>query len=234
VTGVDAEVRNRLALALDVDDDVEALQLAKQLGEWFGVMKVGLELFTATGPSIVTRLAQEGFRVFLDLKLHDIPTTVHKAARVCGSLGATYLTMHAHGGSDMLAAGVEGLRLGASAAEMPVPVALGVTILTSDDTAPHHILGKRLMTAMEAGCGGVICAAADLREIGQLAPRMIRVVPGIRPNLQDTHDQARAATPTDAIAGGADLLVIGRAVTNAPDRQEAAAAISAEIAAQLR
>jgi orotidine-5'-phosphate decarboxylase len=227
------EIRRRLALALDVDDDVEALQLAKQLGPWFGVMKVGLELFTAAGPSIVTRLAQEGFGVFLDLKLHDIPNTVSKAARVCGSLGASYLTMHAHGGSDMLSAGVDGLRAGASAAGMPIPVALGVTILTSDDSAPRHILGKRLMTAMEGGCGGVVCAADDLREIGQLAPRMVRVVPGIRPGLQNTHDQARAATPTTAISGGADLLVIGRAVTGAPDRQAAAAAISAEIAAVL-
>jgi orotidine-5'-phosphate decarboxylase len=228
-----SEIRQRLALALDVDDDVEALQLARQLGPWFGVMKVGLELFTASGPSIVTRLAQEGFSVFLDLKLHDIPTTVNKAARVCGSMGATYLTMHAHGGSDMLSAGVDGLRAGASAAGMPVPVALGVTILTSDDSAPRHILGKRLMTAMEAGCGGVVCAAADLREIGQLAPRMVRVVPGIRPGLQDTHDQARAATPTTAVAGGADVLVIGRAVTAAPDRQAAAAAIAEEIRAAL-
>jgi orotidine-5'-phosphate decarboxylase len=227
------DVRSRLALALDVDDDVEALQLAKQLGPWFGVMKVGLELFAAAGPSIVTRLAQEGFGVFLDLKLHDIPTTVNKAARVCGALGVTYLTMHAHGGSDMLSAGVDGLRAGASAAGMPIPVALGITILTSDDSAPQHILGKRLMTSMEGGCGGVVCAANDLRQIGQLAPRMIRVVPGIRPGLQDTHDQARAATPTDAIAGGADLLVIGRAVTNAPDREAAAQAITAEISAAL-
>jgi orotidine-5'-phosphate decarboxylase len=90
-----------------------------------------------------------------------------------------------------------------------------------------------LMTAMEGGCGGVVCAAADAKEIGQLAPRMIRVVPGIRPGMQQTHDQARAATPTDAIVGGADVLVIGRAVTGAKDRQAAAEAITAEVAAAL-
>jgi orotidine-5'-phosphate decarboxylase len=232
---VTTDVRSRLALALDVDDDVEALQMAHQLGQWFGIMKVGLELYTAAGPSIVTRLAQEGFGVFLDLKLHDIPNTVGKAARVCGSLGVTYLTMHAHGGSDMLAAGVEGLQAGALAAGMPVPVALGVTILTSDDTAPHHILAKRLMTSMEGGCGGVVCAAADLKEIGQLAPRMVRVVPGIRPGLQNKGDQARPATPTEAIVGGANVLVIGRAVTAAPikEREAAAQAITDEISAAL-
>lgn len=233
MTASATDIRSRLALALDVDDDVEALQMAQQLGEWFGIMKVGLELFTAAGPSIVTRLAQEGYAVFLDLKLHDIPTTVNKAASVCGSLGATYLTMHAHGGADMLSAGVDGLRAGASAAGMPVPVALGVTILTSDDSAPRHILGKRLMTAMEGGCGGVVCAAADLREIGQLAPRMVRVVPGIRPGLAQTHDQARPATPTDAVTGGADVLVIGRSVIQASDRVAAAEAIHSEIAAAL-
>jgi orotidine-5'-phosphate decarboxylase len=227
------DIRSRLALALDVDDDVEALQLAKSLQPWFGVVKVGLELFTAAGPTIVTRLAQEGFGVFLDLKLHDIPTTVNKAARVCGSLGVSYLTMHAHGGSDMLSAGVEGLRDGAHAAGMPAPIALGVTILTSDDSAPRHILGQRLMTSMEGGCGGVVCAAADLREVGQIAPRMFRVVPGIRPVAVATNDQARAATPTDAIAAGADLLVIGRAVLAAVDRETAAAAITAEILAAL-
>jgi orotidine-5'-phosphate decarboxylase len=227
------DIRSRLCLALDVDDDVEALQLARSLSPWFGVMKVGLELFTASGPTIVTKLAQEGFGVFLDLKLHDIPNTVNRAARVCGSLGVSYLTMHAHGGSDMLSAGVEGLRDGAIAAGMPAPIALGVTILTSDDSAPHHILGKRLMTSMEGGCGGVVCAASDLKEVGLLAPRMVRVVPGIRPTSAEVNDQARPATPTDAISAGADLLVIGRPVVQAKDREAAAAAISDEIVAAL-
>ena len=227
------QLRSRLALALDVDDAVEALQLASALKPWFGVAKVGLELFTASGPDVVLRLMDDGFQVFLDLKLHDIPNTVGKAARVAGSLGVTYLTMHAMGGADMLRAGVEGLLAGAEAAGLPAPVALGVTILTSDDSAPRHILAKRLMTSMEGGCGGVVCAASDLQEVGQLAPRMVRVVPGIRPESAETHDQARAATPTAAIAGGADVLVIGRAVTTAPDREAAAAAITAEIVAAL-
>jgi orotidine-5'-phosphate decarboxylase len=221
-------IRPHLALALDVDDSVAAMQLARELRPWFGVAKVGLELFTASGPDIVAQLIGEGFDVFLDLKMVDIPTTVGKAAKVVGSLGAKYLTMYAHGGSDMLRAGTEGMLEGASLAGLPQPIPLAVTILTSDDSAPEHILGKRLMLAMEGGCKGVVCAADDLRQVHQLAPRMATVVPGIRPGLALVHDQARAATPADAIAGGATVLVIGRAVTQAANRVEAAAAIAAE------
>lgn len=221
-------IRSQLALALDVDDSVAAMQLARELRPWFGVAKVGLELFTAAGPDVVAHLIGEGFDVFLDLKMVDIPTTVGKAAKVAGSLGVKYLTMYAHGGSDMLRAGTEGMLEGASLAGLQPPTPLAVTILTSDDTAPDHILGKRLMLAMEGGCKGVVCAAGDLREVHQLAPRMATIVPGIRPGLALTHDQARAATPAEAIAAGASVLVIGRAVTQAPNRRDAAARIAAE------
>ena len=101
--------------------------------------------------------------------------------------------------------------------KLPQPTPLAVTILTSDDSAPDHILGKRLMLAMEAGCKGVVCAAADLHEVRQLAPRMRTVVPGIRLSSVPADDQARAATPGDAIRSGADLLVIGRPVTQSTD-----------------
>ena len=100
--------RDRLAVALDVDDLVVALRMARDVKPWFGVAKVGLELFTAAGPDVVGLLSEAGFKVFLDLKLHDIPTTVNKAARVIGSFGASYLTLHAHGGPVMLRAGVDG------------------------------------------------------------------------------------------------------------------------------
>jgi orotidine-5'-phosphate decarboxylase len=228
--GAPDAVRSRLALALDVDDAVAAMQLARALRPWFGVAKVGLELFTATGPDIVNRLIDENFDVFLDLKLVDIPNTVGKAARVAGSLGASYLTMYAHGGADMLRAGSEGMLEGAALAGLEEPIPLAVTILTSDGDAPAHILGTRLRLAMEAGCKGVVCAAADLKEVGLLAPRMKRIVPGIRPGLVDIHDQARAATPGEAAAGGASLLVIGRAVTQAADKAGAAAEIAFEVA----
>ena len=220
---VPENVRTRLAIALDVDDLVEARRIARDVSPWIGVAKVGLELFSATGPDAVSQLNELGMTVFLDLKLHDIPTTVGKAARVVGSLGARYLTMHAHGGPAMLRAGVEGLEEGALRAGLERPIALGVTILTSDAGAPPHILGKRVQAALEGGCGGIVCAASDVPEAKQLAPRLVAVVPGIRPPGADTHDQARASTPTAAIDAGADLLVVGRAVTAAPNRAAAAA-----------
>jgi orotidine-5'-phosphate decarboxylase len=223
---VPSHVRDKLALALDVDDLVVATRLAKELAPWFGVVKVGLELFSATGPDAVATMSELGFRVFLDVKLHDIPTTVGKAARVLGGLGASYLTLHAFGGPVMLRAGVEGLNDGAMAAGLEPPCALAVTLLTSDRDAPAHILGKRVAAAVEADCGGVVAAAEDVHEVKQLAPRLTVVVPGIRLD-GDAHDQARPSTPDAAIAAGADLLVIGRAVTNAPDRPAAAARVAA-------
>ncbi len=222
-------LRARLALALDVDDAVAAQRLARQLRPWFGVAKVGLELFSAAGPSVVQTLIDDGYRVFLDLKMADIPTTVGRAARVLGALGVSYLSFHAFAGPAVLKAGVEGLSDGAGLAGLPQPAALAVTILTSDGDAPPHILGKRVATAVEARCAGLVCAASDVREAKQLAPRMITVVPGLRPIGSPVHDQVRSATPAEALAAGADLLVIGRAVTAAVDRQDAARTLVASI-----
>jgi orotidine-5'-phosphate decarboxylase len=230
VVDVPASTRSRLALALDVDDAVAADRLAKELRPWFGVAKVGLELFSAAGPRIVQSLIDHDYDVFLDLKLADIPTTVNRAARVLGALGVSYLTLHAFAGVDVLRAGVEGLAEGADRAGLEPPSALAVTVLTSDATAPPHILGKRVAAAVESRCAGVVCAASDVREAKELAPRLLAVVPGVRPAGTPTHDQARSTTPTAAIAAGADLLVVGRAVTAAPDREAAAAALAASIA----
>src|SRR5579871_2255693 len=155
---ITATARDRLALALDTDDLVLALRIARELEPWFGVAKVGLELFSATGPEVVSALVERDWKVFLDLKLHDIPPTVGKAARVLGALGASYVTLHAHGGTDMRRAGVEGLRLGADRAGLDPPAAIAVTVLTSDDGAPPHILGKRVAAAVEAGCAGIVCS----------------------------------------------------------------------------
>ena len=221
----EADLRNRLALALDVDDLVMATRLARELQPWFGVAKIGLELFSASGPDAVTTIAACGYRIFLDLKLHDIPTTVGRSARVLGALGAGFLTLHAFGGVPMLRAGVEGLAEGAAGAGLEPPVALAVTILTSDDGAPPHVLGNRVRSAVEARCGGLVCAVDDVQEAKQLAPNLLAVVPGIRLAGTDVNDQARAGTPARALAAGADLLVVGRAVTAAPDRAAAAAAL---------
>jgi len=224
------KTRDRLVLALDVDDLVVALRVARQLQPWFATAKVGLELFSASGPDAVSAVADLGYDVFLDLKLHDIPTTVRRAARVIGALGASYLTLHARSGPVMLRAGVEGLREGAEAAGLPRPNALAVTILTSDGDAPEHILGHRVAAAVEAGCDGLIVAASDVREARQLAPRLLTVVPGIRMPSSDADDQARPATPRQALETGADLLVIGRTVTGAADPPAAAEALVASLA----
>ncbi len=220
-----AELRSRLALALDVDDMVVALRLARELRPWFGVAKVGLELYTTAGPDAVTALADLGYDVFLDLKMHDIPTTVGRAAAVVGAYGVRYLTLHASGGAPMLRAGVEGLHQGASRAGLELPVALAVTVLTSDASAPSHIVPKRVRVALDAGCGGLVCGAPDVADVRELAPRLLLVVPGTRPPGADAHDQARTDTPAAALAAGADLLVVGRAVTAAPDRAAAASAL---------
>lgn len=228
-SGASDELRDCLALALDTDDLVEALRLARELRPWFGVAKVGLELFSASGPDAVSRLIDLGYDVFVDLKMFDIPTTVGKAARVVGSLGARYLTLHARDDAAMLRAGVEGFLEGAELAGLEEPVPLAVTVLTSDGTAPPHILPRRVALAAETGCGGIVCAASDLREARQIAPRLVKVVPGIRPAGAPANDQARAATPREALEQGADVLVIGRAVTFAADHRAAAAALVAEL-----
>ena len=219
------EVRARLCLALDTDDLVEAGRRARELGPWFGTLKVGLELFASAGPAAVTTLQGLGLDVFVDLKLHDIPTTVNKAAKVLGSLGVSYVTFHAHGGADMLRAGVEGLREGAESAGVPVPLGLAVTVLTSDDTAPPHILPKRVEAAAEAGCDGLVCAVVDVAEARSIVPNAFVATTGIRTSGDDRHDQRRTATPGEALAGGADLLILGRTITHAEAPALAAAAL---------
>jgi len=227
--------RDRLALALDVPDRDAAMALVERFGADFGVMKVGLELFLAEGPGVVRDIVSAGSRVFLDLKLHDLPNTVEHAARCAGELGVWLLTLHTQGGPDMLAAGASGLSDGAADAKpsAEVPIALGVTVLTSDADAPSELLTSRARLAEQAGCGGVVCAAPDLPVVTNTVPGMLRVVPGIRPAGAPSADQRRVATPASALAAGADVLVIGRAVTAAPDPDAAAAAIVAEVAAAL-
>ncbi len=230
--GAPEVIRSRLALALDVDDIVTARRIAHALQPWFGVAKVGLELFSAAGPEAVEAMIGDGFEVFADLKLLDIPTTVNKAARVMGSLGVSYLTVHTRAGVDHLRAGVEGVADGASAAGLPAPTSLGITVLTSEQ-ADLVALEQRVGFVLDAGCGGLVCSASDLSTVRAIAPNVVTVVPGIRPAGVGVDDQARPATPTSAIASGADVLVIGRAVTRAEDPISAAISIAAEVASAL-
>ena len=217
--------RTRCALALDTDDLTRALALARALHPWFGIAKVGLELFGAAGPRAVHGLREEGLEVFVDLKLHDIPNTVGRAARALGALGARYVTMHAAGGADMLRAGVEGLIGAPRPSGDDPPLALAITVLTSDSVASPEVLHRRARRAAVAGCGGVVCAATDLPTIVAAVPDLLRVVPGIRSPGTAADDQSRVATPAAAAAAGADIVVIGRPVTAAADPTEAAAAL---------
>jgi orotidine-5'-phosphate decarboxylase len=226
---VDEAVRAHLVLALDVDDLVVALRLARELRPWFGTMKVGLELYSAAGPEAISTLAEMGVDVFADLKLHDIPTTVGRAARVLGSLGARYITLHAAGGVAMLRAGVEGLREGAAGAELPTPLPLAVTVLTSEGEASEHVLRQRVVAGLDAQCAGVVCGVPDLPVVRELAPAATVVTPGIRLDGAPVDDQSRIGAPEAALAAGADLLVIGRAVTQAADPVQAARDLTSQL-----
>ena len=222
---VPEEVRRRLCLVLDVDDLVVARRTARLLAPWFSTVKVGLELFSAAGPEAVTSFVEEGFDVFCDLKLHDIPNTVGSAARVLGALGTRWVTVHTSGGGPMLRAAVDGLAAEAAAAGVAVPGALGVTVLTSDEVAHGGVLKDRCDLAVASGCEGIVCAAPDLPATDPWSDRLVRVVPGIRMPGGAAHDQARVASPREALAAGADLLVVGRAVTAAEDPVAAAVAM---------
>jgi len=225
--------RDRLAIALDTGDLSSAVTIAKAVQPHIGIAKVGLQLFSAAGHEAIRAVQDLGMTVFLDVKLHDIPNTVRGASTVLGSLGVRYLTVHAAGGPAMLKAAVEGLNEGADKAGLAAPIALAVTVLTSDPTASAELLNERLNAALVSGCGGIVCAATDLSVIRASAPNIITVVPGIRPAGVPTHDQGRVATPAEAIRDGADVLVIGRAVTNADDPASAAASIAGEVASVL-
>jgi orotidine-5'-phosphate decarboxylase len=223
---VAAEARQWLALALDSEDLAGALQLARRLHPWFSVAKVGLELFTAAGPDAVRALVDEGFSVFLDLKLHDIPTTVGGGATEARAIGATYLTAHTAGREPMMRAAVEGFGDGSGGI-------LGVTVLTSQRDAPPELIAERARLAAATGCVGVVCAASDLGVAAACAPELIPVVPGIRLAGAASDDQARIATPAEAISAGARLLVIGRTVTAADDVEAAADEVAADVVKAL-
>jgi orotidine-5'-phosphate decarboxylase len=218
--GPDDSARDHLAIALDVPSLVDAVELARTVAPWIGVAKVGLELYSAAGPAMVEPLADLGLRVFCDLKLHDIPTTVGRAARVLGRLGVAYLNFHAAGGVEMLRAGVDGVMEGARDAGRAAPVPLAVTVLTSDPDA--SAFDARLANAIEAGCGGVVCSVQEIARVKRARQDFVTVVPGVRLDGGDVHDQARVGTPGQVAAAGADVLVVGRAVSAATDRRAAA------------
>jgi orotidine-5'-phosphate decarboxylase len=224
-------VRDRLALALDVGGPDEGEAMARRLAPWFGIAKVGLELYAESGPDVFDRLRALELAIFADLKLYDIPTTVERAARALGRRGVDFLNFSAAGGTAMLEAGVAGLADGARDAGHPDPVALAVTVLTSDPDA--SAFDDRLESAVAAGCGGVVCSAHEIATVKSRAPGLATMVPGVRLAGGAHHDQARVATPADAFARGATWLVIGRAVTAADDPEAAAESVARDAAKGL-
>jgi orotidine-5'-phosphate decarboxylase len=225
------EIRERLAIALDFDDLDHARRTAAALAPWIGVAKVGLELYGAAGPEAVSALRADGFRVFLDAKLHDIPTTVGRAARVLGRLGPAYINLHAAGGEAMLAAGVAGMEAGAAEAGVEPPVPIAVTVLTSDPDA--SAFDERLRCAIASGCRGVVCSVQELARVHAAAPSFVTIVPGVRLEGSDDNDQARIGSPGAVAAAGADLLVVGRTVTASPQPEDAARRLHDEVAAAV-
>ena len=223
----------RLAVALDVENRETALAAAATLRGHVDIVKVGLELFVAAGPGLVEELVAEGWSVFLDLKLHDIPATVAGAVRSARGLGVEFLTLHASGGRSMIEAA-------AAARDGSMPRLLGVTVLTSIEAAEMEEIGlsgdapagvARLASlAHSAGCDGVVSSPQEVAAIKAAhGNEFLAVSPGIRPAGAATDDQARVATAADAVLAGADVLVVGRPIMKAPDPVAAAAAIRAEM-----
>ena len=225
----------KIAVAYDVPTLERALELDERLGPGPEYAKVGLELFVAAGPAAVSALSGRGRRVFLDLKLHDIPHTVQGAARAAARLGVDLLTVHASGGQAMIAAAVAGAAQGGSATRV-----VAVTVLTSLDSynlppgfqVPFHlgmVAPKLLAMAESAGAHGIVCAATDLPGIRRAHGKpFFAVTPGIRPKGTPADDQRRVTTVGEAVRLGSSLLVLGRAITGAAVPAEALAAARAE------
>jgi orotidine-5'-phosphate decarboxylase len=223
------ERTNPLVVALDTSDLITAVALAGKLSGTVRLLKVGLQLFTATGPDAVGRV-REHAPVFLDLKLHDIPTTVGRAARNAGRLGPTLLTVHALGGPAMVEAAVRESSAGAKDAGFEPPAVVAVTVLSSIGGESLASPASLAFEAVSAGAAGVVVSGDDVKTVREvLGDDPIIVVPGVRPAGAGANDHARVLTPHEAIASGADYIVVGRPITDSPDPPAAARAVLAEI-----
>ncbi len=227
--------QSRLIVALDVPDRVAAMKATEQLAGHVGYFKIGLELFTREGPVLVQEIRDRGEKIFLDLKLHDIPNTVRGAVRSMCRLGVHMLTIHASGGSNMLSAASQE----ALASESP-PMLLAVTALTSLSEAEMKKLGmagsmdewveKLAELAQSSGVRGLVASSRELPMLRRKFHNELKlVIPGIRPAGTALQDQLRTATPAEAIRAGADYIVVGRPILQAPDPVKAADIIVEEI-----
>jgi orotidine-5'-phosphate decarboxylase len=224
---------NPILVALDFPNGDQALSVAVPLVPLVGGFKVGLELLMGEGPDIIRKVGRLGLPIFADAKLHDIPNTVHGAARQLGKAGARWVTVHGSGGREMIEAAVSGLAEGGDAAGVLV-----VTVLTSLDEAQLRETGvdRRLESqvvaitqlALDGGAEGIVCAVPEARAAKDAAPSLQVVTPGIRGADASSDDQKRVASIGQALAAGADMVVVGRAITGASDPVAAARTLAAE------
>jgi len=234
----------RLIVALDVDKKDKALHLVDALSREVAVFKVGLELFSSCGPDIVTDIRKRGCEVFLDLKFHDIPNTVGRAAAAVTGLGAFMFNVHSLGGFEMMQRAAKDARHKAETLEIQKPKILAVTVLTSMDSDALKAIGidgnvetqvlKLAKLAREAGLDGVVASPKEASALrNELGKDFIIVTPGIRPSgaadAGASDDQKRISTPKDALCAGADYIVVGRPITEAADPLKAAKEITKEM-----
>lgn len=224
-----------MIVALDVSSAAAARKIVAAVGESAFIYKVGMQLYTAEGPAVIRDLVSSGRKIFLDLKYHDIPTTVAKAVSEAAKLGVSMLTVHASGGGTMLRAAADAAR-----SIDPQLIVLGVTVLTSMDDRELDKTGVRgrvvdqvlrlAALAINDGCGGVVASAREAPEIRkEMGDEFALVTPGVRPEGSGTDDQVRIVTPAEAIAAGASHIVVGRPITAAADPAAEARAILSQM-----
>ncbi|MDD2620049.1 MAG: orotidine-5'-phosphate decarboxylase [Syntrophomonadaceae bacterium] len=236
------EAKDRIILALDVDTQEQALNLVKMLTPYVGAFKVGMQLYNSCGPSIVNRINDLGGRVFVDLKLHDIPNTVAAAGRVLTRLNCFMFNVHAAGGREMMSRLADEVSDEAARMGIEAPLILAVTVLTS--ISQRELEEEMLISGMEirelvvrwavmarqSGISGVVCSPQEIGYIRSVCgPGFVIVTPGIRPSWSEKDDQKRITTPRQALEMGADYMVIGRPITKADNPVEAAQKIIAEL-----
>lgn len=240
------DAKDKLIVALDVANENQARKLFDSLHHSVGMFKIGMQLFTATGPDIVRQIVSRGGRVFLDLKYHDIPNTVAMAAIEATRLGVTLFNIHASGGGEMMKRTADAVAEVATRENLAEPKILGVTVLTSTDQEtlsqigvdeePAIVVGRLASLAQASGLDGVVASAREIRIVRESVaqPDFLIVTPGIRAASGEAHDQRRTMTAAEAIRAGADYLVIGRPILDAADPVRAAQDFVNEIDEALR
>jgi orotidine-5'-phosphate decarboxylase len=232
-----SEYKKYICLPLDVETSDKALEIVDELKDYVGCFKIGMQLFTSSGPELVKTIIKKECKVFLDLKYHDIPNTVGNAVSEAGKLGVSYITIHLSGGSEMIKAASNAAK---EFSEESRPMILGVTVLTSiskdqlsDELNISKDLTSHVKNLIDLGIKnevyGIVCSPVDLENFRDKYEHIYFVTPGIRPSWSEKNDQKRISTPSNAIKNGSSLLVIGRPILSAENRKTAAIKVLEEI-----